>query len=178
MEDHLHYCKKFGYSLDSIKCKRLDERFQRFQTTSKSICQCGQETMSIQDLAISKTYCCNRNIPCVDRGNKIVCETGSLVNVNDKCEEECPSAEGTSAMAIATKESLGPETKKCYLNMDRKYTLNKVYSNSNTNEMEFARMHCGPSDFSIPCFNNFTRGLHKHIRQCYDVAYVGYVQSI
>lgn len=170
MEDHLQYCKNFGYSLDSLKCQRLDQRFERFQTTPKSICQCGEETMSIQDLANTKTYCCNRNLPCDDRGNKIVCQSGTLVNVNDKCKEECPTAEGMSALAIATNESLGSEANKCYLNMDEEYSLNKVYSLGNNNGTVFAKMHCGASN---NCFNNVTRGIHNNIRQCYDQGYVG-----
>lgn len=88
--------------------------------------------------------------------------------MNDKCANECPTAEGVSAMAIATKEACYQEGK-CFRIKDSAYNLNEVCDHGQKNESDFAEKFCG-SDGSLPCFNNST---FNRIGQCYNRRYIG-----
>ena len=143
-----------------------------FKGASKRICQCGQQTMSINQLSSSKSYCCSPDWPCQDQGDKIVCQNGTLVNFNDKCGKECPTAERVSAMAIATKEACDEEGK-CFRNKNRDYDVNEACDHGHNDENEFAEKFCGSDGNSVPCFNKFTLGRYKRIGQCYNTRYIG-----
>ena len=164
-EDHRTYCDFFKLPWDSAQCQRQARGF------SKSICQCGQQTMSIDELGNSRSYCCSPEWPCQDQGNKIVCQNGTLVSENDKCGNECPTGEGVSAMSIATKEACDKESK-CYMNKDILYSVNEVCDHSQNDESDFAKTFCG-FDASVPCFNNVTTGMYSRMGQCYNTYYIG-----
>ena len=168
-EDHRSYCEFFNYPWKSAQCTI---QAWRFKGASKSICQCGQLTMSIYELSGSRSYCCSSDWPCQDQGNKIVCKNGTLVNWNDKCGNECPTAEGVSAMAIATKEACDQEGK-CFRNKDIYYAVNEICDHGHNDEVEFTEKFCGFDGDSVPCLNNFTLVKYNRIGQCYNRRYIG-----
>ena len=136
--------------------------------------------MAMYELNRSRSYCCSPDWPCQDQGNKIVCQNGTLVSYNDKCGNECPTAEAVSAMAIATKEACDQEGK-CYRNKNIYYDVNEVCDSGQKNESDFAEKFCG-SDGKyemlkqgkpVPCFNNVTIGMHSRMGQCYNTGFFG-----
>ena len=132
---------------------------------SKS-CRCGDKTMTVVDLANSRSFCCSPEWPCEDQGSEVVCPNGTLVNINDKCRKRCPAAGLVSATAIATKEACDEENK-CFQNKDLGYNVNEVCDHDQQkDEISFAEKFCGFND-SVPCFNNATTGLYN-ISQCYN----------
>ena len=174
-EDHRLYCQFHGFKWESAQCQSQDWQFQA--GASKKICQCGQQTMNINELQSSVSYCCSPDDQCQDQGYKIVCQNGTLVNWNDKCGNECPTAKGVSAMAIATKTACNNEGK-CFKNRNRftntnsVYSINEVCDHGQKNESDFAEKFCGRKG-SVPCFNNVTQGIYNSIRQCYNTNYIG-----
>ena len=162
-EDHRSYCEYRGYSWEGAKCERSA---WLFQGASKSLCQCGQQTMAIYELDKSKSYCCSPDWSCQDQGNKIVCQNGTLLKYNDKCGNECPTAEVVSAMAIATKEACDQEGK-CFKNKNTVYNVNEVCDHSQNDESHFAEKFCGSDSRSVTCFNDVTIG------QCYNTGTFG-----
>ena len=90
--------------------------------------------------------------------------------MNDKCGNECPTAEAVSAMAIATKEACDQEGK-CYRNKNLYYDVNEVCDSGQKNESDFAEKFCG-SLGGLPCYNNLTKGL-LNIDQCYGKGFIG-----
>ena len=94
------------------------------------------------------------------------------MNQNDKCGNECPTAERVSAMAIATKAACNQEGK-CFRNKDIYYSVNEVCDPSQKNESDFAEKFCGFDDESVPCFNNVTIGMHSSMGQCFQTRYIG-----
>ena len=165
-EYHRSWCENnMGYLWESAKCQWNS---RKFQGASKKICQCGQQTMSINEF---KSYCCSPDWPCQDQGNKIVCKNGTLVNMNDKCGNECPTAEFVSAMAIATKGACDQEGK-CFINENTAYDVNEVCDHSQKNGSDFAEKFCGIGR-SVPCLNNVTNGMHNKVGQCYNTGYIG-----
>ena len=168
-EDHKPYCAKEGYEWESVDCQRLDWLFQH--PSSKTICQCGQLTMTIEDLNRVKSYCCSPDWPCQDQGNKIVCQNGTVVKQNNKCANECPTAGIVSAIAIATKEACDLEHK-CYQNKENSYDFNEICDLNQIDGKQFAGKFCGSNGYSEPCFNNVTTGIHK-IGQCYSKDFIG-----
>ena len=128
--------------------------------------------MDINELERSRSYCCSPDWPCQDQGNKIVCQNGTLVKWNDKCGNECPTAEYVSAMAIATKEACDQEGK-CFRTKGSGYDVNEVCNCSQNDESNFAEKFCGSDGRSVPCFNNVTIGMHSRMGQCYNTRYIG-----
>ena len=172
-QDHRSYCEFWNHSWESALCESKAWLFQG--ALSKSICQCGQQTMAIYELESSRSYCCSPDWPCQDQGNKIVCQNGTLVNINDKCGNECPTSDGASAMAIATKEACDQEGK-CFRNKNIYYDVNEVCDSGQKNESDFAEKFCGigrSDGESVPCFNKVTIGMHSRMGQCFNTAYIG-----
>ena len=163
-----------GLEFESAKCRR---RAGTYQGESKNICQCGQDTVSILDLNKNKSYCCNHDWPCEDQGNEIVCQNGTITNLNKKCGNECVTAKYVSAMALETKDACDRKDVMCYINKNSAYTVNEVCGHENMSESVFAVRFCGFSDRSRPCFNNVTSGIFNNIKQCYQIAFIGYVKS-
>ena len=168
------YCEMLGLEFESAKCQR--RAATTYHGESKNICQCGQDTLSILDLNKSKSYCCNHDWPCEDQGNKIVCQNGTITNLNRKCGNECITARTVSAMALETKEACDKKNTMCYNNKNSAYTINEVCGDDKISESAFAEKFCGFSDRSTPCFNNITNGSYKNIRQCYHIGFTGYVK--
>ena len=167
-EDYRFYCEYWNFPLENARCQI---EAPRFQGSSKSICQCGHQTMAIYELSAIRSYCCSPDWPCQEQDNKIVCQNGTLVSENDKCGNECPTGEGVSAMSIATKEACDKESK-CYMNKDILYSVNEVCDHSQNDESDFAKTFCG-FDASVPCFNNVTTGMYSRMGQCYNTYYIG-----
>ena len=59
------------------------------------ICTCGNTNYSIHEMRTQRLYCCNKS-PCETIDKYIVCKTGVVKNVDEKCENECPLSEGES----------------------------------------------------------------------------------
>ena len=57
------------------------------------ICTCGNTNYSIHEMRTQRLYCCNTS-PCETIDKYIVCKTGVIKNVDEKCENECPLSEG------------------------------------------------------------------------------------
>ena len=91
--------------------------------------------------------------------------------MNDKCGNECPTAEFVSAMAIATKGACDQEGK-CFINENTAYDVNEVCDHSQKNGSDFAEKFCGIGR-SVPCLNNVTNGMHNKVGQCYNTGYIG-----
>ena len=168
-QDYRSYCEFFNLPWESAQCQSED---LRFQGASKSICQCGQQTMAIHELESSRSYCCSPEWPCKDQGNKIVCQNGTLVKFNDKCGNECPTAESVSSMAIAAKEACDQEGK-CFKNKNSYDDVYEVCDSGQKNKSDFAEKFCGSDGRSVSCFNNVTIGIHSRMGQCYNTGYIG-----
>ena len=167
-DDHKPFCEKFKWLWESPQCQ---SQAPRFQGESKSICQCGQNTMSIDDMNFSRSYCCILEQTCQDEGNRIVCQNGTLTSLNERCGDTCPIDKAGSAMAISTKEACNQGTIKCRKNKNIAYDINEVCNQEQDNEDSYAEKFCG-SLGGLPCYNNLTKGLHK-IEQCYNKGFIG-----
>ena len=62
-------------------------------TNGSSICTCGNTNRNRTEMRKQRIYCCN-TIPCETIGEFIICKTGVEKNVDEKCGNECPIAEG------------------------------------------------------------------------------------
>ena len=55
-----------------------------------SICQCGDATYNRMQMAKTYSYCCNSS-PCNKMtSSNIICNNGTIKNINEKCNNNCP----------------------------------------------------------------------------------------
>ena len=173
-EDHREACERNGVEWESQICQS-ESISSRFTGESVNVCKCGHDIISHFDMQDTRQYCCNSDVPCQKQGNTIICQNGTLLNVNDRCGKTCATAERVSSMAIATKKACGQENDKCYQNMDRLHYQNSVCNrDGHEDESEFANKFCG-SFGGVPCYNKYTNGQYNKIGQCYNSRYIGLV---
>ena len=162
-------CDSRGISWESEECQGLDSAYQE---TLTNICVCGHQTMTIDELKRSNIYCCSPNWPCQYQGKKIVCHNGTLLGVDGKCGNECPTALVVSAMSIATKKACDQKDK-CYSTRSSGHIVNEVCDQGQDIENEFSDTYCGSNGKSVPCFNNGHKGTYNKSSQCFNTNYVG-----
>ena len=136
-----------------------------FYGVPKIYCNCGSETLTIGE-NITK-YCCSIS-PCSTEGDTITCKQGTVQNLNEKCQKECPIGKWNthSEIAISTTEIL-PENA-CIENQNGTITnfrFKKVYlpDTSIISDEQFVEAFCGNAG-GVAC-NSSHSGTVQY-RQC------------